>query len=148
MKKIIIYFCCFILTGCSGSEPVAQETIPVDDKMVNNANICNVYESSNWQAAVKKNDAGNLNLKVTGDVVMPTPGYKIEWNRGPMDRRQPPSLRLILKATPPAGVASIQVLTQQNVEFIMDSPVPKYRSIIILCGDKKLSEIQDVALVN
>ena len=148
MKKIIIYFSCLILTACSGSKPVAQETIPVENKMVNNDNMCKVLKSSNWQAAVKKNDAGKINLKVTGDVMMPTPGYKIEWYRGPMDRRQPPSLRLILKATPPQGEASIQVLTQQNVEFIMDSPVPKYRSIIILCDDKKLTEIQDVALGN
>ena len=140
---------CLMLAACSGSEPVVQETKPVRDKMVNNANMCKVLESSNWQASVKKIDAGSLSLYITGDVMMPSSGYGIEWNRGPMDRRQPPSLRLILNTIPPTqGVANIQVLTQQNVEFTMDSPVPKYRSIIILCGDKKLAEIQDVKLAN
>ncbi|MEM9784290.1 MAG: hypothetical protein AAF899_17665 [Pseudomonadota bacterium] len=108
---------------------------------------CPVLASDDWQAELllEGNDPAALRLVVTGTVTLPTPGHAIDWTMGPLDRRQPPALRLALTATPHDGLVA-QVLTNETVRFEGASPVPAYRAVIVTCGESVLAEIPDVAL--
>lgn len=109
---------------------------------------CAVLESANWQAWVDTMPGPDAKptLHVTGEVVLPTPGYEITWSMGALDRRQPPAQRLKLSTAPPDGMVA-QVITTVAVSYAMESPITEYRAVIVGCGDNTLATIVDVTVV-
>ncbi len=106
---------------------------------------CPIYETRAWHAWVDQaGEDGANRLIVFGQVDLPSPGYAIDWEQGPMDRMNPPSLRLRLTATPPDGVV-IQVITPTDVTLALPTAESSFRSVFILCGDRSLVEIPEVA---
>lgn len=154
MKRSIIFLACLGLVACASHQQLNAGSDEMTDKVNNETDMavpesaCSIYESSKWHAWLDKGgEDGGMRLKVSGEVTLPSPGYTVNWQMGPMDRAFPPSLRLRLTTqAPPTGQMNIQVLTVQAADFTVASPVPQYRSIMVFCGDEMLAEIPDVQL--
>ena len=108
-----------------------------------NTTSCPVRSSRNWHAWIDRVAENESRLNISGEVDLPTPGYKVEWQPGILDRRNPPAQRISISFIPPEGM-TIQVITPTEVSFTMPSPILKYRSVAIYCGDKLLADIPDV----
>ena len=100
-------------------------------------------ESRNWHAWIDRVAENKPKLVISGEVDLPTPGYKVEWQPGILDRRQPPAQRLSISFTPPDGVVA-RVITPTKVSYTMPSLLLEYRSVMIYCGDKLLADLRDV----
>lgn len=110
---------------------------------------CPVVRQTDWHAWIDRgsDDSSGLRLNIAGKVEAPSPGFDFSLERGPLDRRQPPSLRVTLTATPPSG-PTIQVITSEELSFTLGTEISRYRSIIVLCGDQQLAEILDIELTD
>ncbi len=104
---------------------------------------CPAMESRNWHAWIDRVAENEPRLNISGEVDLPTPGYEVEWKSGILDRRNPPAQRISISFIPPQGIVA-QVITPTKVSFTMPSPILKYRSVAIYCGDKLLADIPDV----
>ena len=88
-----------------------------------------------------------MQLNVTGQVVLPTPGYTTSIQMGTMDRMYPPSLRLRLSVhAPQTDKMVLQALTTKKILFEMTTPILNFRSVAIYCGDLELITIHNVVL--
>ncbi|PYG27208.1 hypothetical protein C8N36_11754 [Pelagimonas varians] len=106
---------------------------------------CPVIDSMDWQAWVNKMPGPDgPKLHVTGQITLPTPGYEVTLELGPLDRKAIPTQRLVLMATPPEGMAA-QVIDPVEVTFEHPSQVRRYGAVAIVCGDTLLAEISPVA---
>ena len=85
-------------------------------------------------------------LNISGEITLPTSGYTISVRAGPLDRRQPPTQRVILDLVKPDGPA-LQVLTMEAVSGQLSDALPAYRAVMIVCGDKALAEIANIETV-
>ncbi len=110
---------------------------------------CPILESNKWHAWLDRytDQEQTYRLNVVAEVTMPTPGYQFAWREGPLDRRQPPSLRLFLTPTPPEGLVT-QVLSTEPLEYQSMSKNREYRSIIVVCAEEVIAEIVDVQLTD
>jgi hypothetical protein len=110
---------------------------------------CPILKSGKWYAWLDKftKKDGQYRLNINGEVIMPTPGFAMQWSVGPTDRMQPPSLRLSLlpKAS---NLMVIQVLTKVPVKYSLETPISEFSSISIFCGEKLLSRIEGVTLTD
>lgn len=108
---------------------------------------CPIYESRNWKAWIERpsDQIETAQLHLTGQIDLPTPGYEIDWQPGALDRRQPPSLRIMLTLRRPEGT-TLQVIDTQDIAFQMETQIRQFRSIQILCGDRVLVEIPNVTI--
>lgn len=105
---------------------------------------CLIYETRNWHAWIDQGgENGGTRLIVAGQLDLPTPGFEIAWEQGPLDRMQPPALRLRLRATPPDGMV-LQAITPTDVMHKQPYDLLEYRAVIVLCGEHVLAEIFDV----
>jgi len=105
---------------------------------------CPIYETRAWHAWIDNaGENGSNRLIVFGQVDLPSPGFIVDWEAGPMDRMNPPSWRVRLRATPPNGAVA-QVIMPTDLTMILPTDISRFRSIVILCGDRSLVEISDV----
>lgn len=140
------------MAGCSTSpktEPKTEENtnsnsgaIAESTETTNNS-FCPTMESRNWHAWIDRVAEKEPRLNISGEVDLPTPGYKVEWQPGILDRRNPPAQRISISFIPPEGIVA-QVITPTEVSFTMPSPILKYRSVAIYCDDKLLVDLPDV----
>ncbi|KEO90476.1 hypothetical protein EH31_10335 [Erythrobacter longus] len=108
------------------------------------ADACPVMEGSNFKAWLNMMPGnGEPKLNVRGQVVFPSAGYTHELKLGILDRRQPPTQRLIIEVTAPSA-PSAQVLTTQEVSGQFPALASKYQAITIVCGTKVLAEITEI----
>ena len=107
-------------------------------------NQCPIYESKNWRAVLTLQGEGQAQvLHVTGQVVAPTSNYSFTWKEGPIDRRNPPTLRLKLIATPPEGI-QLQAIQSVDVAYSAPALAPRFSAILVICGDRMIAEIGKV----
>lgn len=143
---------CTLLAACALQEPspaAEVNSINLEERssLETPQSDCPVLESSDWIAWINQMPgAGQPTLNISGKVVVPTGGYSLSVQMGPLDRSMPPSQRLILTATPPDGPA-LQALTTMDVREQFPAIVPSYRSIIIVCAKTTLAEINTVETV-
>lgn len=105
---------------------------------------CLAIASRSWSAWLDAMPGGGgTRLNISGEVDLPSPGYKVSWIEGPADRAMPPGQRFMLVLTPPVGMVA-QVITPTTVKYEGRATYPAYRSIIIICGDKALTTITDI----
>lgn len=146
-RQLSIVCLIFFLTSCAAS-PIKinsdQESIHKEHDV-----SCPVIESGKWHAWIDKftQKKDNNRLIIVGEIILPTPGFTIDWKQGVTDRMNPPSLRLHLSATPPEGMV-IQAIASVPVKINLETPIHEFRSVAIFCGDKKLAEIADVRLTD
>ncbi|MEM8832299.1 MAG: hypothetical protein AAGE96_23610 [Cyanobacteria bacterium P01_G01_bin.19] len=131
-----------ILTACNpqANPPEAQSN---EEQVTETNNTFCPMESRNWRASIDRVAEDEPRLNISGEVDLPTPGYKAEWQPGILDRRNPPSQRISISFIPSEGVVA-QVITPTEVSFTMRSPILKYSSVAIYCDDKLLTDIPDV----
>ena len=153
LTKINSYFltCTTILSlvmaGCTINPKIEAKTEeklnPHQIAQTKDNSFCPVMESRNWHAWIDRVAEGESRLNISGEVDLPTPGYKVDWQPGILDRRQPPAQRISLSFVPPEGIVA-QVITPTKVNYTMPTSILEYRSVMIYCGDKLLAEIPDV----
>lgn len=135
-----------VTAGCTIDRKIEAKTetnLNPNKEVAQNTVNCPVMESRNWHAWIDRVNENESRLNISGEVDLPTPGYKVEWKPGILDRRQPPAQRISLSLTPPEGMV-IQVITPTKVNFTMPTKILEYRSVAIYCGDKLLVEIPEV----
>ncbi len=94
MKKIILFLCCVILTGCASTTqfvPLANEKNLADGNVLINVHRKNEFVGGGRAVKVKDNDT------VIGEV---TPGKSLVWQRSPG--------KMVLKLVPSALAVSDQ----------------------------------------
>ncbi|MET0546948.1 MAG: hypothetical protein ABWZ40_11615 [Caulobacterales bacterium] len=110
---------------------------------------CAVIENKNWQAFIDKMPGVNAkpSLRVTGEIVLPTPGFTIALKEGRADRSAIPTQHLILELTPPTGQV-MQALSTETVRYDGPAIAEKYTAVQIVCAGMQLAEITDIQTVH
>ncbi len=134
------------LSACAQSGPT--ESPPpesIDNVSQSVSNACPAYETRNWRAWIDTSDSstGTGRLNITGQIDLPSPGYSIDVTKGRLDKRNPPLLRINVAPMPPEG-AALAVITSEDVLYSVETPILRYRSIVVLCGERRLAELMDV----
>ena len=149
LAKINSYFltCTTVLylvtAGCTRLQTIENSNSNSQIAQTTDRSFCPVMETRNWHAWIDRLGQKESRLNIRGEVDLPTPGYKVEWQPGILDRRRPPAQRISLSLVPPEGIVA-QVITPTKVNFTMPTSILEYRSVMIYCGDKLLAEIPDV----
>ena len=143
-KAIAFLILTGIVTGCSQANLLKAQNAPEKQNIkVTDTTSCPASSSRNWHAWIDRVAENEPRLVISGEVDLPTPGYKAEWRSGILDRQQPPAQRLSISFIPPDGMVT-QVITPTKVNFTMPSLVLEYSSVMIYCDDKLLADIPDV----
>lgn len=129
------------LASCA-TAPSEAETGPAP---VYEFSECPVIDSRGWTAYINAmpGPGAKPTLHISGEVDLPTPGFKVELIAGPADRMMPPGQRFSLAATKPEGMVA-QVVTPTAVRYSGPPTYEKYRSITIGCGGKVLAHIENI----
>jgi hypothetical protein len=104
---------------------------------------CDVLSGSGWSARAVTDQGGERTLLVTGWLTLPTPGYGVALERGPLLDLVPPTQQLILRTTPPSGVAA-QVITRRQVRMTVPAS-RRAQALVVRCGDGVIAEIPVIA---
>ena len=105
---------------------------------------CGITASSNWAAWVNAMPGPNARptLIVTGNVAVPTGGYRFEWRDMRVMESYPVQVAVELDAIPPAGAATQAVVTREvRGQWPISPPVG---SLTVRCGDRVLARIAPV----
>ncbi|MCH6256309.1 hypothetical protein MLD52_07100 [Puniceicoccaceae bacterium K14] len=121
-------------TGCYHSE--VKQTPEISAAMTTQQN--DALRAHDWSAWVE-----NGQLRLTGKIDFPSPGYHTNWCLGPLDRAFPPGLRIILEIEKPTN-PTIPVITTKSFDLSFESPAPEYREIVLVYGEVQLSRIQSL----
>lgn len=132
----------FLVLSCESSVTLVGHN---QTESKNKASSCPIIQSGKWHVWIDKFEKveGTYRLNIKGEVSLPNPAYDIEWSVGPMDRMNPPGLRLFLKPKATDGM-SIQVITNVPVTYQLDTPIVQYRYISIHCESVEIARISDV----
>jgi hypothetical protein len=105
---------------------------------------CGVLDASGWTArkAPSADGKGQM-VQVGGTVSLPTGGFSLALETGPLLALNPPTQQVILRATPPAGPAT-QAITSQSVAAILPFD-RRAQAVVVRCGDGVLAEIPAIA---
>jgi len=142
MRFNIILSTALLLTACASETP--DET-PPDGKGDAIKSACPVYDSRDWSAWIDTEPPGPSRLHIIGEVDLPTPGYITSWRMGIADRAMPPGQHVHLEFTPPDGIVT-QVITTQEVSYEGEAAHQAYRVIYVHCSDETLAEIVNVPI--
>ena len=124
-----------------------DETTPVRVAEMPAHGGCPVLESADWTAWLNMQPGpSGPSLHVSGQVVLPAPGFTVEGRLGPLDRRQPPSQRVVLEFASPQGVVA-QVLSTEDVQLALPALANTYRAVVVTCGETTLAEITEIDTV-
>ena len=111
---------------------------------------CDALGSSDWKAEVQvflsthPKPVRTRRLVVTGRVQVPTGGYSVSLERGPVARLDPPVQQLMVHTTAPAGPAT-QAVTTHRVRIEVPA-LRRYGAVEIRCGDGVVARITDVPI--
>lgn len=103
---------------------------------------CPLISSNNWQAQFVSTD-GQRQLKLSGDIELPNPGFAVTIEAGVADRSLKPTQHFHVKLERLSGM-HIQVITPMSLEQLSPVIAPEYTSIVIHCGEQTLTTITDI----
>jgi len=137
MKPLFAALCAAALAACAA----ARETPMPEESPAR----CAVIESSNWNAWINSmpGPGAQRTLHVTGQITLPTPGYTVALREGPADRSAVPVQQLILDLTPPSGMVS-QVIVTQEIAYQGPAIAQQYRAVRVMCAGTQLAEITEI----
>jgi hypothetical protein len=104
---------------------------------------CEALGTSGWTARVERhpNEKGKMKrrIAVRGTVTLPSAGYGVSLERGPVERVEPRALQVLVRSRAPSEAAA-QAVTPYQVEgiFPYDSQIG---AISVRCGDGIIAEI-------
>ena len=144
-KLTTALFALAVLAACGSVEPEDEAPPPPTTTLPGLPGTCAVIESREWHAWVNAMPGPDAkpSLIVTGDIVLPTPGYTAKLTASMADKSARPVQQLILDLTPPSGPVA-QVLTPVSVRYDGPAISMQYRGVRIMCGGAMLTEIDDV----
>lgn len=132
-------------------EQVSYEKFIMEAPVRKKQASCPVIETEQWTATLlpskqvsEESKGSRYTLALTGEVTLPTPGYTAVWSQGATDKMNPPSIRLHLSFSKPEQMV-IQVLSPKKVKHSIDTPISSFRSVMVFCGNKLLTEIKNVS---
>lgn len=106
---------------------------------------CPIAGSSDWAAWVNAMPGPGPNgqhLIVTGKVTVPTGGYRVSLEPGPVREIHPPVQEVILNVVPPSGAAT-QAIVEHEVRTSVPA-LPSYGAVIVRCGRDTVATIENV----
>lgn len=124
--------------------------LPVVDDPV--YSTCHAIGSSGWNAHVERiPDHHNRPilkpwLIVSGQVTVPSAGYSVSLDLGPVRKLDAPVQQIMVRTEPPAGPAA-QVLTTVNVNGTFPA-LKHYGAVTIRCGDGTMAIIKPIPRIN
>lgn len=102
---------------------------------------CSAAGSSDWQARVV--DMPRPRLVVSGQVTVPTGGYRVTLEPGPVQRLVPPVQQVILRTDPPSASATQALVTHAvQASFELEEGVER---VTVRCGDGIIATIPTIA---
>ena len=124
--------------------PVSSDDPPAASPTDGPSPNCPVTESSGWQAHVDAMPGPNSNprLIVSGQVTVPTGGYRLSLRMGQVAESYPVQVTVYLDATPPSGMAT-QALVTHNVRGSWPSE-ERVGSVTVRCGSRVLARIDNI----
>lgn len=105
---------------------------------------CPITGSSNWAAWVNAmpGTAAGPTLIVTGRVTVPTGGYTLSLERGPLQESHPPVQQVLLRVRPPSGPAT-QAVVDHDVRGEWPA-LDAYGAVTVRCAGQVLADIRPV----
>ena len=143
-----------LLAACGGSGGGNNSTV-VDQNSASvvadaNASVvtpapvdaCARIKTSGWKAWVNEmpGPGATRTLHVIGSAEVPTGGWTLQLNEGPLDKMMPPTQILNFVATPPSGIAD-QHVQQRDLKADISNAQPQYKGVDILCGRTTIATI-------
>lgn len=102
---------------------------------------CSAIATSDWQARIVDLRSGPR-LVVDGRVTLPTGGYRVELESGPVQRLEPPVQQVILRTTRLRGGATQAVVTHEvQGVFAHEEGVER---VAVRCGDGTVALIATI----
>ena len=104
---------------------------------------CPISESSDWAAWVSAMPGPDRpKLIVTGKVTVPTGGYRLALEEGPLLEIHPPIQQVMLIVERPGGSVTQAIVTH---EVRLELPaLESYGGVTVKCGDAVLADIRPV----
>jgi hypothetical protein len=135
-----------LLSSCSSTVSIPDPPMKPLAGVGGAPSSCPVIGSRKWSATLTRSGgpASKLTLRVDGEIDLPTPGFTPIWRIGISDRANPPGLQLVVAFDPPKDQMVPQVVTINPVHFTGEVAYPRYRYILIRCGDAALARIAEV----
>jgi hypothetical protein len=109
---------------------------------------CDAIASSDWEARLvdlpraDRPERTQPRLVVRGRVTVPTGGYRVTLEPGPVQRLDPPVQQVILRTAAPPGGAT-QAATAHAVQAVL-APERGVERVAIRCGDGTLALIPEI----
>lgn len=104
---------------------------------------CAIVDSRDWAAWVSAMPGPTApSLIVTGKVTVPTGGYRIALELGPVQEIHPPVQQVLVRAEPPAGAAT-QALVEHDVRGAFPA-LDEYGAVSVRCGARVLATVSPV----
>jgi len=132
-----VFRSCFALAGCT---LLAACYVPVPETVYSR---CDAVGAEGWTARVERraqpNGRKRRMIVVSGRVSLPSAGYAVSVEPGPIERTEPRALQVLLRTNAPSEAAAPAV-TLYSVEGLM--PYDKHIGLVRLrCGDGILAEM-------
>lgn len=134
----------FILGACAND--ATEQGAPGLPSAEAGEETCPVKLVGDWKAWVDAQPPGPPTLHISGQGIAPTPGYAASWREGFADRAMPPGQHIYLDFAAPEGPIT-QVETQIDLNYESAASFPKYRAVIVHCGEDATIEITPVPIV-
>jgi hypothetical protein len=138
MMPRLIALAALLLSACEAVPPPAPIAPPGD------AVECRIAGSSNWQAWINAmpGPGARPTLIITGDVTVPTGGYRVELADVQALESYPVQIVAQLRSIPPAGGATQAIVTHHvRREWPIAPPVG---SVTVRCGGAVVARIAPV----
>ena len=131
-RSCLALIACTLLTGCYVRVP---ETL---------YSRCDALGAEGWTARVEPHRRvdGKPAILVSGSVTLPSAGYAVSLDEGPIERTQPRALQVLLRTDGPAGPAA-QAVTRYPVQAVMPFD-RKIAAVRLRCGDGILAEMSTI----
>ena len=104
---------------------------------------CDALGAEGWTARVERRTQANgrerRGILVSGSVTLPSAGYAVSLDRGPIERTRPRALQVLLRTTPPSAPETPAV-TRYPVQAFMAHDA-RIEAIRLRCGDGILAEV-------
>ena len=133
-RSFLALAACALLTGCYMRVP---ETL---------YSRCDALGAEGWTARVDPGGQADgkrgRRILVSGSVTLPSAGYSVSLDKGPIERTQPRALQVLLRTDRP-DAPTAQALTRYPVEAVMpyDETIEAVR---LRCGDGILAEMSTI----
>lgn len=131
MIKLLPLAAALALAGCAAPPAEGQ------------AGGCPTRSTTGWRAWINAMPGTEPpRLLVTGEVTVPTGGWRVALTLGAIREIDPPVQEVILTLDPPSGFATQAIVTHEARGSF--PALPRYGAVIVRCGGDVIAEISPV----